>query len=258
MFVTELGGSVGIILVVSLMYWLTRRRESALVASYAVAGIAVVILVKSLLGMPRPPEEVFLAEMGDDPYGFPSGHAFMAITVYGGFLLTFDRLRDPLAVGGVAVLVTAISLTRIVLGFHYLGDIVVGAAMGLVFLPAIHWFTAGDPRRGFALGGLIALPAIYASGADPYALIGLGAAIGGLAGWQRLETVPSLRSGREGAVLAVGGVGFLVAVSSLASILTDVTAVATVALHAVLVAGVLLAPTALQSLDRGLLESTRD
>lgn len=256
-FVTELGGSAGIVLVIAVLYWLTRRRESALVASYAVAGISAVILVKSLLGMPRPPEEVFIAEMVDDPYGFPSGHAFMAVTVYGGLLVTFDRVRDRLAAAGVATLVVAISLSRIVLGFHYLGDVVVGAAMGLAFLLAIHRLVGGEPWRGFALGGLVALPAVSVSGADPYALVGFGAAVGGLVGSLWLEDVPDLRSRIEGAVLSVGGIGFLVAVRSLEAALADLTAVATVALHAVLVAGVLLGPAALGSLEADVLESTR-
>lgn len=253
-FVTELGGATGLFLVLSLLYWLTRRRESALVASYAVVGIGFVVLVKSLLGMPRPPEEVHLIAHGDDPYGFPSGHAFMAVVVYGGALVTFDRLREPLAVAGVTALIVAISLSRIVLGVHYLGDVLVGLLLGVVFLAAIHRLV-DDPGRGFVLGGVVAVPAIVLSNAEPYTLVALGAAIGGAFASLRLESMPSLRSPTEGAFLSVVGLGYLVAIGTLESIMAAVTPAMIVPVNAVLVAGILLAPEAIGEVEAGPLGS---
>jgi len=247
-FVTEFGGATGLILVLALCYWLTRRRASALVASYAVCGIGVVLLLKSLLAMPRPPEELFLIAHGDDPYGFPSGHAFMAVVVYGGLLVTFDRPRDPLAVAGVATLVVAISLSRVVLGVHYLGDVVVGALLGVGFLVGIHRLVDGSPTRGFAIGGVVAVPAIVASNAEPHALVALGAAIGGAVASLRLEAAPPLRSRLEGGILSVVGLGYLVTVGTVESTLAAATPIGTVAANAVLVAGILLAPLALDRL----------
>ena len=250
-FVTEFGGATGLILVLALAYWLTRRQESALVASYAVCGIGVVLLLKSLLAMPRPPEELFLIAHGDDPYGFPSGHAFMAVVVYGGFLVTFDRLRDPLAVASVTALVVAISLSRIVLGVHYLGDVVVGALLGVGFLVGFHRLVGGRPARGFAIGGIVAVPAIAASNAEPYTLVALGAAIGGALASLRLEAAPPLRSRLEGGVLSVVGLGYLVTIGTAESTLAAATPVGIVVANALLVAGVLLAPLALDRLGSG-------
>ncbi len=247
--VTELGGATGLILIVAAIYWFSRRREGAIVASYAVAGVGLVLLLKGLFAMPRPPEEVYLATLDDDPYGFPSGHAFMSVVVYGGLLVAFDRLRDPLSVAAVATLVAAISFSRIVLGFHYLGDIVAGAAIGIVALFVLHRVVDGDPTRGFAIGGIVAIPAVVVSGADPYALVALGAAIGGTAASTRLESVPPLRSRLDAVLLAIGGGGYLVAVRTLESVLTTISPAAIVLTNAVLVGGILLAPAAVGLLD---------
>ncbi len=247
--VTDLGGATGLILIVAVVYWLTRRRESALVASYAVAGVGVIVLLKGLLAMPRPPESAFLVPLEDDPYGFPSGHAFMSVVVYGGLLVAFDRLGDRRAVAGVTGLIVAVSLSRVVLGFHYLGDIIAGAGLGLAFLLVVHRLVDGIPARGFGIGVVTAIPAIVISNADPYTLVALGAAIGGGLASVRIESVPPLRSRLEGAVLSIVGVSFLVILGGLESVLADVTPIAIIPLHAVLVAGILLLPASVSRLE---------
>lgn len=246
--VTELGGLTGVVIVLSLAYWLSRRRErAALVASYAVVGIAFVMFLKSTLAMPRPPPEVYAIPLQDDPYGFPSGHAFIAVVVYGGLVLAYDRVRDPLAVAGAATLVVLISLSRIVLGVHYLGDVVVGAVLGVAFLAALHVVVDGDPTRGFLLGGAVAIPAVVVSG-EAYAFVGLGSALGGAAAWTWLESTPPRRSRGEGIVVSVVGLGFLAGMDALRSAVAA-SDVAIVVVHAALIAGVLLAPAAFDRLQ---------
>ncbi len=250
LFVTELGGSTGLIVILAVIYWLTHRHETALVASYAVVGVGVIIFLKGLFAMPRPPESVYLAPLTDDPYGFPSGHAFMAVVVYGGLLVTFDRLRDLRAVAAVGTLIVLISLSRVVLGFHYLGDIIAGATLGVLVLGILHRLVDGVPARGFAIGVVVSLPAIAISNAEAYALVALGAAIGGVLAATRLEVVPPLRSRLEGAVLSIVGVGSLLVLGSLESILAGVTPLAIVPLNAVLIGVILLLPAAVGRFDR--------
>ncbi|WP_290811378.1 phosphatase PAP2 family protein [Halovivax sp.] len=241
--VTDLGGTTFLMVLLAVLFWLSRRRETALVASYAVAGLGLLMVLKALFDLPRPPEELFLASMDDDPYGFPSGHAFAAVVVYGGLLVAFERLREPLAVAGVGSLVVLVSLSRVVLGYHYLGDVIVGAAVGIAFLAAM-FRTVSEPRIGFAVGLVLALPAIAATGAAEETLLGLGAAIGGLVGTWRLDSAPPLRSRAEGALLAVAGLAFLTAMTAMESWIA-VTAPATVATYAVTIAGIFLLPVLL-------------
>jgi len=257
-FITDLGGSTLLMFVLALCYWLTRRRESLLVVSYAVAGVSFILLLKTLLAMPRPPSEVHLVALSDDPYGFPSGHAFAAVIVYGGLLSAFERTRQWPAVAAVAILVTLISLSRIVLGFHYLGDTIVGALLGIGFVLAMNRLTRGDPQRGFIIGLVLAVPALILIGGTGDILLAFGGALGGIAGSRVLESLPALRSRLEGGVLAVIGCGFVFSMMLVESAVTalESTMVVTPALlgiYAVLIFGLIYAPAAVGRLEVGAL-----
>ncbi len=240
--ITELGEDPAVILILALVFWLVERERTAVLASYVTIGIAFILLLKSLLAMPRPPEELWLIARDYDPYGFPSGHAFNAVVLYGGFLYLFDRLRDPgwLAIG--VLLIAGVGLSRVVLGFHYLGDIVVGTVLGIVFVLAMDVVTDRDPVRGFALAAVVSLPAIVVSDGDPFGFIALGVAIGGIIGASQLDMIPDLCSRTEGIVLTVGGLCFLVVVVTVQEIVAPESAVSLVVVHVLIIAGVLLAP----------------
>ncbi|MXR50886.1 phosphatase PAP2 family protein [Halovenus sp. WSH3] len=246
-FVTDLGDVTAVMVLLSVLYWVVDRERSALVVSYIVAGASVVLLLKIGFGLPRPEVELIAREY--DRYGFPSGHAFTATVVYGGLLRTFERHRDPALAAGTAALIAAIALSRVVIGVHYLADVIAGVAVGLGFLVAMDRLTDRRPRRGFAVGLVLAGPAVavaFAAGAETsLAVVGLGAALGGLAGTARLERIPALRSRREGVLLTVLGLGYLLGVSSLESTLGLIHPAVAVGLFAVLTAGILLAPLVL-------------
>lgn len=257
--VTELGGATVLMVALALLYWLTRRRETALVVSYAFAGLSVLLLVKYVLAMPRPPAEVHLVPHSDDPHGFPSGHAFSATLVYGGLLVTFDRLRDRVAVVSAAALILVVSLSRVVLGYHYLGDVIVGAVFGLAFLATIHRIVDGRPHRGFAVAAVAAVPMVLVVGPTGDALLGLGGSVGGVLGSLRIDSLPELRSRLEGALLAIAGVTVVFAIrtfkSTLWSLSPEILSLASVtAANAVLVAALLLVPAAVGRIESDVLE----
>ena len=71
-------------------------------------------------------------------YSFPSGHTFIAITFYG-FLLylvmknkesNYKRLKE----GVLLFLIITIPLSRLILGVHYLTDVLGGITLGLAYL----------------------------------------------------------------------------------------------------------------------------
>ena len=71
-------------------------------------------------------------------YSFPSGHTFIAITFYG-FLLylvmkdkkvSYKKLKEGL----LLFLIITIPLSRLILGVHYLTDVLGGIALGLAYL----------------------------------------------------------------------------------------------------------------------------
>ncbi|OAQ54776.1 phosphoesterase PA-phosphatase [Natrinema mahii] len=257
-FVTELGGTTALMLLLAVLFWCVDRRRSALVISYAVAGLALLLSLKALFALPRPPADAMLVplEAEREGYGFPSGHAFAAAVVYGGLVSAYDRAGEPRALAAAGALVVLVSLSRVVLGVHYLGDVIVGAALGIAFVVAMDRLTRGDPTIGFAIALALSVPAFVIAGGREDALLGLGGAIGGLLGSRRLSALPALRSRLEAAVVLVVGVGFVALVRGLESIVTTVEPLLVV-LYAILVAGIFLAPAAVGRLEIGPLESTR-
>jgi undecaprenyl-diphosphatase len=138
--VTTLGnpGIVTWVVVLGTLVLLVRRRYR-LAGYLAVAGIGAAILdpaLKLAVGRLRP--------VVADPIAFgrgnsfPSGHALGSSICYGATLLVFlpalpRRARRP-AVWAIAALVAAIGVTRIMLGVHYLSDVVGAWCLGVAWL----------------------------------------------------------------------------------------------------------------------------
>jgi len=154
---TQLGDVWFLTTVVTLLYWLgpdtprlgaaVDRQRGARLLALLVLSIVVVAVLKPLLAFPRPPgaavaphadlvpgvlDGVYEWLSTSESYGFPSGHAFGSTLVYGGLAWTITvgsrRSRAAFAAGMVVLL----SVSRLVLGLHYLVDVLAGAAFGLV------------------------------------------------------------------------------------------------------------------------------
>ncbi|PGF16434.1 phosphoesterase PA-phosphatase [Natrinema sp. CBA1119] len=213
--VTQLGDVWFLGLVVGTVYWVstTRRDEAAAVFGLLLAGLSLITGLKHVFALPRP--ERVLVEVGALPetvhplyqatatatgYGFPSGHALMTTVVY-------ISLAEYLSVGtrrqrylGAAGLVTAVCLSRVGLGVHYLVDVVAGVAVGLVFLLLVWQLLDRYPGRrgtlGFGLATGLAAVALVTSNTDPDAVLLFGTSLGALAGWQLALLARALDDGR--------------------------------------------------------------
>jgi len=237
--ITAFGGATALLFVLSVLYWLDERRSTATVVSYAFVALAAVILVKTTLGLPRPPEAVRLIPLDNDPYGFPSGHAVAAVVVYGGLATVRDRLGDARVVAGVALAVTLIALSRVVLGMHYLGDVVVGTLFGLAILAACWRFVGERPDRAFLVAAVVAVGAVLVTGASEEAILALGGSVGGAVGSRWIDVADALRSRLEGAVLAAVGVPFALVLDQAGDAVSPPVAAL---VYAILVAGILVLP----------------
>jgi membrane-associated phospholipid phosphatase len=249
--ITLFGGATGLLFLLSVLYWVGDRRPTALVVSFTLTALAVTLALKAGLGLPRPPASVQFVAHDADPYGFPSGHAVASVVVYGGLVLATERFRSWRGVAAATGIALLIGLSRVVIGVHYLGDVLVGFGVGLALLLVMWRVTRADPRRGFAIAAVASLPALVVVGVGAETLVALGGSLGGVLGSFKLDDLPSPDSWLERGVLAVVGVGFVVMLQTVQELLLDglVTGfVATTAVHVlanlVLVAGILLLPLA--------------
>ncbi|MBO4248118.1 phosphatase PAP2 family protein [Halomicrobium sp. IBSBa] len=243
--VTAFGGATALLFVLSLLYWLDERRSTATVVSYAFVALAVVILLKAAIGMGRPPASVRSIPLANDPYGFPSGHAVAAVVVYGGLATVRDRLDDVRVVAAVALAVALVALSRVVLGMHYLGDVIVGTGLGLVVLAACWRFVGRRPGRGFLVAGVVAVGAVLVTGGSSESILALGGSVGGAVGSRWIDAVSKLRSRLDGAILAAVGVPYALVLDRAGEAVAPPLAAV---VYAALVAGILLLPVAVARL----------
>ncbi|QLG60657.1 phosphatase PAP2 family protein [Halorarum salinum] len=238
--VTQLGDAWFLYLGLTLLYWFGNRRLAVnprhvgtTLLAIALAALAVTTALKSLLAVPRPlgagsatvptwlPDllgAAYLNAATGTGFGFPSGHAIAATMVYGGlatFLDVWSRRVRWLAAG---VVVAAVSLSRIVLGVHYLVDVLAGIVVGLVALAVLHRIARSGfrprPDRVFftsAILGVLALVVAFLAGHDGEVLeaaIAAGGAFGGYLVW-RLRGAETAAVGPAGALFGAAIVGAL-------------------------------------------------
>lgn len=211
--VTHLGDTAVLLAVAALVYLLYDRRSGAFVLGVLIAGFAITVGAKAWFAWPRPPVELrYVAESG---LGFPSGHAVGATVAWGAVALVLDGVwtRKHRAVAA-AVVVAAVSLSRVVIGVHYLVDVVAGVAVGLVVLLVAARWGRDEPVALFGAAAGLAALAVVVSGAVVESVALLGAATGAITTWQVVE--PRDRPfGQQGILAAGGGVVVLAAAVAL-------------------------------------------
>ncbi|MFB6140502.1 MAG: phosphatase PAP2 family protein [Halosimplex sp.] len=192
--VTRLGNVAVFLALFALDYWFGDAERGAHAVSLAIAGMALITALKAWFAAPRPPRSVHAIPISG--YGFPSGHATGAAIAYGTLARDLTVGSRRLRYGAAAVVVALVALSRVVLGVHFVRDVVAGVAIGVAFLGAAVAFTGRDPRRGFLLAVALALLALLVAGPSRDATATLGAAVGAAAVWEAVEDPPAGRVGR--------------------------------------------------------------
>jgi len=140
---TWLGGVVGVTAVVAATaVWLLTRRARAEAVLLLVVTVGVQVLVfTGKHGYARPRPDLGSAIPLPSSYSFPSGHAATGIAVFGllGLLAstiacTPTARRSAIATG--FTLGALVGASRVILGVHYLTDVLGGAFLGLAWLSA--------------------------------------------------------------------------------------------------------------------------
>jgi undecaprenyl-diphosphatase len=119
--------------------FLAFRRRWRLVAYLLVTGAGALVMdpiLKDLVGRLRPVVAHPIAHGGGN--SFPSGHSLGSITCYGAIFLVFlpaarGRWRTVFTTA-IVTLVALIGISRILLGVHYLSDVLGGWTLGITWL----------------------------------------------------------------------------------------------------------------------------
>lgn len=252
--VTQLGDIWFLTLLVVAVYWFgprfprvgdgIDRRRAAVTVGILLAGFVVVSVGKPLFELPRPAGagqaprtdlvpgvlwplyEWFATGSG---YGFPSGHAIGSTTAFGGlaWAVRTDRPRRRVAVA--AGLIAVVSASRLVLGLHYLVDVLAGIAFGVVVLAVA--INLRSPGRVFGFAALVGVSGLLVVGPVVDLLLVTGVTVGTWLGWfavgDRLLRPPTREGAAATGVFGTLAVGPLLVVSEIGG--TGTTIVALVA-----------------------------
>ncbi|WP_144905048.1 phosphatase PAP2 family protein [Halobellus captivus] len=231
---THLGNPYLLLGIVALAYLLgdrvgISRQSAAFALGLGLCAIGLTVGLKHFFGLPRPPISY------RDGLGFPSGHALGSTIFWGGVAVLAHRGAWQRRLALAAAVVATVSLSRVLIGVHYLADVVAGVALGVAFLAAA--FALGP---GFSLGtrvGALAKPtqrhvtglfgvalalgvaALFVAPGESELFLGIGTAAGGTVAWHRFGD----RAAREtielaGRPLAVGGGGLLIALAAMSGV----------------------------------------
>ena len=105
--------------------------DALIAATAAALGYIVVTIARKLFNRPRPYEVYdFYTVKPREKQGesFPSRHCYSAFVI-----TTLAWLVSPLVSLGLLVLAALIAVTRVLLGIHFVRDVLCGAAVGLAF-----------------------------------------------------------------------------------------------------------------------------
>jgi undecaprenyl-diphosphatase len=144
-FVTRIGDfwpMVALTGLTGLVLWLRGRHTSGLTLVLAVLSGTIFGSVLKLLFMRVRPALDMARIPIPDTYSFPSGHALASVLYFGSLVLLImlheKSLRRAAAASALCVLAAlAISMSRVYLGVHYLGDVVGSWLLGIAWLALV-------------------------------------------------------------------------------------------------------------------------
>ena len=133
--ITLMGYPVFLILFISFGYYYWSPLRFTRVAMMLFISAIINSFLKDYFQDPRPAIEFMLDPKIGTTYGLPSGHAQIAVTLWG--LLAYE-LKDKWVLLGAAVLILLICFSRLYLGVHDIQDITYGLLVGLLILAIWH------------------------------------------------------------------------------------------------------------------------
>lgn len=181
-------------------YWGIERHRGMFVFALVAAYTTLIAALKNLFMLPRPVGAseppalrwipgvfagLFTSAATATGSGFPSGHALGSTMIWGGLALVLEAGTFRKRVGIASGVVVLISISRLVLGVHYLVDVLAGILIGVLALGLLYWLadSGTDPEYvllvAVATGGIGLLIRVSFTSVAAF-----GGAVGGWLVWR--------------------------------------------------------------------------
>lgn len=123
------------LVVVSLVWWRTRRWWFAVIPAIAISlQAAIFVAATAVTGRPRP--DVPHLDPAPPTSSYPSGHVGASVALYAAFAIMATNIQRTwlrrTVIGVCSVIPVLVAYARLYRGMHHLSDVVVGAVNGLI------------------------------------------------------------------------------------------------------------------------------
>lgn len=221
---TRLGDGATLVAVAILLYWFGAERDRhrrAMVLAVAVTTFALVAGLKGIFEIQRP---LYAAspplEFAPDDYpgwSTPSAHATGAAAVYGALAAVMDVGKRWQRYAVAAILIVVVSFSRVVIGVHYVGDVVIGASLGLLLVAVALRITVRSVTPMFGLSLAVAIAA-FLLGSEEFTTMAIGTSLGGVVTWMYVEDRKADPLGASVLLVGLLVLGLLAVVSALGAL----------------------------------------
>jgi membrane-associated phospholipid phosphatase len=135
--VTEVGSDLVYISLLLIGYWAFRKRESIVLALILMISFTVNYWLKYVVANPRPPSTYWYGDIEAPHYSTPSGHAQNPGTFYAWIAA---KVKTWWMILASTILILVIGISRVFLGVHFLGDVLIGWGIGITLaLSCVHF-----------------------------------------------------------------------------------------------------------------------
>ena len=136
--ISDVGDIPAYVAVIFAAYWTFGKREAILTSLVMIVSIFVNYWLKYVIANPRPsntpPNDYWYEGVEATNYSTPSGHAQNSAAFYGWLS---GKLRRWWMLLVSTILVFLIGISRVYLGVHYLGDVLLGWGIGILMVVVI-------------------------------------------------------------------------------------------------------------------------
>ncbi len=193
--ITRFGDGATVVIFAMLFFWfghVSDWQRRGMLMAIAVATLSLSAGFKGILDVARP---LFAAQAAGDPLPFapetypglstPSAHAMGSAAIYGGLAALMDVGKKWQRWLVATFIFTMVALSRVVIGVHYVGDVILGMGIGLGIVAFALWLENQDDRTVLPVYVLALAVALISNtlGSEEFVTMSIGSAIGGLVVW---------------------------------------------------------------------------
>lgn len=193
MAITRFGDGAVLFAIAILLYWYGAerdRKERAMILALSVTTLALVSGMKGIFQVPRPllvvDTTLTFAPETYPGWSTPSAHAMGSAAVYGGLAVIMKTGTKKQRYCIFGSLIALIAFSRVVLGLHYVGDVIIGVILGLLLVAIAFRISSRSITPMFGLALFIATFA-FSMGSEEFTTMSIGASLGGIVVWHFVE-----------------------------------------------------------------------